>query len=340
MKAAVYKGNQRFEIEQITTPTPDPTQVLVKVHYCAICGTDVHAFLYDIAPPETVLGHEFCGTIAQVGSEVTRWSEGDRVIGGGGTPPPGKERAIRTDPRYNYRTMGFPHGEIRAYAEYTLMEEWEPLTLPEGVSDEAAALCEPCAVAVHAARISQLRVGGSVGILGAGPIGLLCLQVARAAGADPVLVSEPAPARREAAAKLGADVVIDPTKEDPVSRMVSVTGGIGPDVIFDCAGIESTLDQALNTVRRSGQVVLVAVPWEPMPLLPVDWMAREIKLQSSFGSRPDDWKIALQLIKSGKVSIEPLLSEASFIPLEGIQQAFEALIKPSTQLQMVVRTRS
>ena len=110
MKAAVYKGDRRFEIEDLPTPEPEAGQVLMKVHFCAICGTDVHAFMYDIAPPGTVLGHEFCGTVAAVGPGVSRWREGDRVIGGGGTPPPGMEPPTRSEPRYNYRTMGFPHG--------------------------------------------------------------------------------------------------------------------------------------------------------------------------------------------------------------------------------------
>ena len=82
MKAAVYKGHQRFEIEEVPTPTPGPAQVLVEVKYCAICGTDVHGFLYDVVPPGTVLGHEYCGTIAAVGSGVSRWKEGDRVVQG------------------------------------------------------------------------------------------------------------------------------------------------------------------------------------------------------------------------------------------------------------------
>lgn len=337
MKAAVYKGGQRFEIEEIPTPSPGPSQLLVQIHYCAICGTDVHAFLYDIAPPGTVLGHEYCGTVVEVGADVGKWKVGDRVIGGGGDPPPGMAPPVRTDPRFNYRTMGFPHGSIRGYAEYIAMEEWQPLAIPDGVSDEAAALCEPSAVAVHAIRNSALRVGDNVGILGAGPIGMLCLQVASAAGAEAVFVSEPAPGRSEAAARLGADAVIDPSEEDATERMVELTDGTGPDVIFDCAGTQSTLDQALNTVRRSGQVVLVAVPWEAMPLMPADWMAREIKFQASFGSRPEEWRIVLKLMQCGKLAVQELIPEGSIIPLDDIQRAFEGLTKPSTQLQMMVK---
>ena len=337
MKAAVYKGNQRFAIEDIPVPEPEPNQVLVKVKYCAICGTDVHAFLYDIAPPGTVMGHEYCGTVTQVGTEVTNWKVGDRVVGGGGSPPAGMAVGIRSDPRYNYRTMGFANARQRAYAEYLLMDEWEPTPIPDGVSDEEAALCEPCSVNVHAVRLSNLKVGDRVAVLGAGPIGLLCLQVCKAAGASAVYVSEPAPARAEAARQLGADAVLDPTKDDVEAEIVALTGGVGPDVVFECAAARGTLDQAFNLVRRDGQVVLIALAWEPTEVLPVDWAAREVNFKASFGSQPDDWRISLDLIKSGKVKMGPLLGGTDFISLDEIQGAFEELVKPSTQLQLVVR---
>ncbi|MCH8063079.1 MAG: zinc-binding dehydrogenase [Chloroflexi bacterium] len=337
MKAAVYKGNQRLSVEEVPTPSAGAGQVVVKVKYCAICGTDVHAFLYDIAPAGTVMGHEYCGTIAEVGRDVTKWKEGDRVVGGGGNPPPGVLTGVRVHPRFNYRTMGFPeNGRLRAYAEYVLMEEWEPVPIPEGVSDEAAALCEPCAVTVHAVRLSDLKLGDAVVVLGAGPIGLLCMQTARAAGATKVIVSEPAPARAEAARRLGADVVLDPTHGNIEERVTELTDGVGPQVVFECAAAPPTLDQALNLAARGGQVVLVAIAWEPTPVLPPDWMAREVRLQASFGTLPEDWKTSLELISAGKVDMAPLLSESNFLPLDDIQNAFEALVKPSTQLQMVV----
>ena len=193
MRAAVYQGKQQFAIEDLADPAPAPGQVVVDVEFCAICGTDVHAIMYDIAPVGTVLGHEYSGVISRVGSGVERWKVGDRVIGGGGEPPP--TLASARGPRFNYRNDGFPTGRIRAYAEKVLMEEWGPIAIPESVSSAEAAMCEPCAVAVHAVRISKMRLGDTVAVLGAGPIGLLCMQVARAAGASRVFVSEPAPAR-------------------------------------------------------------------------------------------------------------------------------------------------
>ena len=337
MRAAVYKGNQQLVVEDVPTPTPGAGQVVVRVSYCAICGTDVHAFLYDIAPPGTVMGHEYSGTVERVGPGVTRWKVGDRVVGGGGVAPVGSGTPQRVDPRYNYRTMGFAGGRMRAYAEYILMEEWEPIPLPDGVSDEAAALCEPCAVTVRAVRLSQLKLGDSVAVLGAGPIGLFCLQVAKAAGASAVYVSEPVAARAEAARQLGADAVVDPTQKGALDEIVALTGGTGPDVVFECAAAKGTLQDAFDLVRRHGEVLLIALAWEPTAVLPVDWAAREVKFQASFGTTPEDWRIALELIRSGKVRLGRMLSEADFIPLDGIQDAFEALVKPSSQVQMVVR---
>ena len=285
MRAAVYKGNRRLVVEEVETPVPGPSEVLIKVRYCALCGTDVHAFMYDAPPPGTVMGHEFCGVVAGLGPGVAGWSEGDRVVGGGGAPPPGKEPPIRRDPRYNYRLQGFS-GRMRAYAEYVVMDEWGPIPIPDGVSDEEAALCEPTAVGVHAVRRSALKLGDSVVVLGAGPIGLFCTQVAKAAGASSVIVFEPASARADAARQVGADGVFNPLEVDPVAAAVEMTGGVGPDVVFDCAGVKSTLDQSLSMVRRNGQVMLVAVIWEETPLLPVDWSGRKCRCGSRSARTP------------------------------------------------------
>ncbi|MYH49263.1 MAG: zinc-binding dehydrogenase [Gammaproteobacteria bacterium] len=340
MRAAVYQGSQQLAIEVIPDPSPGPGQVVIDVNYCAICGTDVHHFLYDVAPPGTVMGHEYSGVVSAVGDGVIRWSVGDRVVGGGGEPPPEVRAASpNRGERYNYRLDGFsgPSSRVRAYAEKVLLEEWEPVPVPDGVTDEEAAMCEPCAVTVHAVRLSQLKLGDSVVVLSAGPIGLLCAQVARAAGASKVIVSEPAPARAEAARRLGMDAVINPLEEDAEQRVVELTDGNGPDVVFECAAAKGTLDQARNMARRNGQGVLVAIVREQTPVLPPDWMAREVSLKTSFGTQPEDWRIALDLIRSGKGTMEPLVSEARFLPLDEIQGAFEALCNPSNEVQMVVR---
>ena len=213
------------------------------------------------------------------------------------------------------------------------------MPIPDGVSDEEAALAEPCAVTVHAVRLSQVKLGDRVLVMGAGPIGLFCMQTARAAGATSVFVSEPAPARAEAARQLGADAVINPFTENVEERLVELTGGVGPDIVFECAAVPnpSTLDSALNIVRRGGQVMLVAIAWEPTPLVTPDWMAREVSLKASFGTQPEDWRVSLELMRAGLVNVEPLLGDTNFLPLDDIQGAFESLMRPSSQVQMVVR---
>jgi (R,R)-butanediol dehydrogenase/meso-butanediol dehydrogenase/diacetyl reductase len=337
MKAAVYEGARRFDVREIETPEPRAQQVLVQVTQSAICGTDVHAFMYDLAPAGSVLGHEIAGRIAQLGADVEGWNVGDRVVAGGGDPPPGSASPMRDDPRYNYRTMGFGGSRTGGYAEFTLVEAHRLQAVPEAVPDEVAALTEPCSVAVHAVRRSAVKLGDTVAVLGAGPIGLLVLQAALAAGATRLLVSEPAPARAQLARDLGAAAVVNPREEDVSERLVELSDGLGPDVIFDCAGFGDTLDQAFAATRRSGQVILVAVPWKPMPLEPADWMAREVDFRVSFASEPEDWRVALDLLASGRISGDALLSESSSIELDQIQETFEGLMKPSSQLQVVIK---
>ena len=336
MRAAVYQGAQRFEIQEIPTPQPRPNQVLVRVTQSAICGTDVHAFMYDLTPVGSVLGHEIAGEIAALGEGVEGWRVGDRVVAGGGDAPEGVQLRMHADPRYNYRTMGFGGSRTGGYAEYTLVEAWQLMAIPDAVPDAVAALTEPCSVAVHAVRRSAVTLGSTVGVVGAGPIGLLCMQAAQAAGATRVLVSEPASARASLAASLGAAAVVNPAEEDVTDRFVELTGGAGLDVVFDCAGLGDTLNQAFDSVRRGGQVVLVAVPWEPVPLQPADWMAREVDFRTSFAGEPADWRVALELMASGKISGAALTSEASFIGLDAVQMTFEGLMKPSSQLQVVI----
>ena len=334
MKAAIYKGKQKFVIDEVSTPVPGPTQVLIKVKFSAICGTDVHRWLYDTASPGKIFGHEFSGVVCSVGSEVKRLKEGDRVIGGGGQPPIGKAKPSSVDPRFNFR---FHSDLLGAFAEYVILEDWQPLIIPNGVSDEAAALCEPCSIAVRGVRQSDMKIGDTVAVIGAGPIGMFTLQAALAAGAASVIVSDPVEVRRNASLKMGASHVIDPTTEDIVSTMVELSGGIGPDVVFDCAGWGSTLDESLTMVRREGQVVLIALSWEPILVQPVDWVGREVKMKAAYGSRPEDWSTAVNLIRDGRIQTDPMIDESDFVDLDDIQQAFENLVSPSTQLQMIVR---
>ena len=337
MKAAVYRGEGRLLVEDIPVPDPLPGEILIKVNYSAICGTDVHAFVYDIAPTGSVMRHEFSGVVTVVGEDVHDWKIGDRVIGGGGSPPPGMEAPLRRQEQYNYRLEGFASTRKRGYAEYTVLNDWEPLLIPDNVTDLEACMTEPCSVVVRAVRRSNQRLGDTVVVLGAGPIGLLCIQAAKAAGAGKVIVSEPAKIRREVAIKLGADAVIDPLQEDVYSSVMALTGGVGPDIVYECAAAKPTLDSALNMVRKKGNVMLVALAWENVPLLPVDWAGKEIELKTTFGGEHQDWQIALDLMSSGKIDLSSLTSETYFVDIDEIQETFQSLVNPSEQVQMIIK---
>ena len=339
MRQAVYAGDKVFELRDVPVPEPGEGEVLVKVDYCGICGTDVHGFMYDTVPAGTVLGHEFTGHIAELGKGVTGWRIGDPVVAGGGVAPAGTPNPVDDEPRFNFRTMGWTAMTSfdGAYAEYTVMESWKPLRRPEGVSAVAGAMAEPLTTAIDAVRPSGIRLGDAVGVLGAGPIGLFCMQAARLSGATNVIVSEPAPARANAAKALGADAVIDPTQKDVEAEMAALTGGIGPDVVFECAGTKDTLHQALCTVRKGGRVALVALSWEPNEVLPVDWISRDVQLVTSLQHHPRHWNIALDLLERGLVRTEPMLTDGSIVPLSEIQGAFDGLQEPTDEIKMLVR---
>ena len=336
MKAAVYKDLKYLEVEEVPTPSPGPGQVLIKVKYCAICGSDVHRFQHGIMREGAIMGHEHCGVITELGEGMEQWRVGDRVVCSGGTPPSGTPPHPSVLPRFSYRTYSLTPQPPGGFAEYVVVDTWRPLLIPDGVSDEAACLTEPCSVAVHAVRLSGIKLWDKVAIIGAGPIGLLCLQTAKAAGARTIIVTEPVPLRREAATKLGADHVLDPFAVNVVDEVVRLTGGLGPDIVIETAGAGPSLQQALEMARRDGMVVAAGVSWDPVPVTTADWFGREVVMKAIYGSVPEEWQYSLELMKTGAFRVEPLLTGKAFVPLDDIQKAFENLLNPKEEIQVIV----
>ncbi len=301
MKAAVTRGTQQIQVEDVPTPEPGSNQVLVKIKYSAICGSDVHRFQYGMMNSGSIMGHEYIGEVVQLGADVTLINEGDRVVSGGGESPEGVPARSAGD-RYSARTMGLKAPPQGGFAEYIVLDEWRPLVIPKNVSDELAVLAEPASIAVHAVRTSKFSIGDSVVVMGAGPIGLLTMQVLNAAGAGAVYVSEPATARADAARVLGATIVMNPTEEDVVSKILEISGGPGVPIAFDAAAAQPTLQQGLEMVRRGGQVLVVSMAWENVDLLTVEWIGREVEMKASYGSQPIDWRTVLNLMERGLLS--------------------------------------
>lgn len=332
MKAAVYREELRLVVEEVADPIPEPDEIVMKVSYCAICGSDLHRYAYAMMHPGTIMGHEFSGVVVELGENVKNWKLGDRVTRCGGKPSPGRDLP-NFPPRFSARERGFLAQKPGAYAEYLAIHEEKVMAIPEEVTDLESSLVEPLTVALHAVRHSSIRLGDTAVVLGAGPIGLFTLQCARLAGASQVYVSEVNPARLKAAEIMGAHKVFNPERFDLVKAIVELTE-IGADVAFECAGAKPTLQQAMELVRMGGQVLLVSLAWEPVLCLPVEWVGREVELKSCYAHLNSEWLISMNLLKEKKVQVGPMISRV--VNLDQIGDAFRELLTHDNELVQVV----
>ena len=306
LKQVEYRGNGQFVLEpEAPIPTPGPSDVVVKVRYCGICGSDLHMF-QNIGHAEIgqVLGHEISGTIAEVGTEIEDLHQGDRVTAlcGGG------------------------------YAEYVRVERERVIPLPESVSFEQAALAEPFAVGLRSVRDSGLRLGGTAGVIGAGPIGLFTMMAARLAGALNVYVAEVAPGRRAKAEELGATAVFNPKTEDAVEAVRKLEPD-GLDAVFDCDGGQGTLTLALDMVKKGGDVLVVGLSGLPEELNTRSLFRSHAKIVAVPGAL-EVWPLSVKLIAQGRVDPSRIITDV--IPLDDMPRFMHELQRPEGQVQVIV----
>lgn len=301
---------------------------MIRVGYCGVCGTDLEEYRHgpiwvpvDRPNPLTgkkapiVLGHEFAGEIVALGKNVTGFKVGDHVA---------PDVLLYCGDCYwcrrhqvnlcrNMAALGLAGDG--GLAEYCAAPAAMCERVPEGVGDAAGALAEPLAVAVRAVRRGTLLVGETVAVVGAGAVGLLALQVARAAGASDVFVVERSPARMEVAAELGATAVLDPDAHT-AERLRDLTGGVGPDLVIESAGGQGTWVFAAGLVRRGGRVVVVGLNSRPSPVNVTEAIvAPEIAVLGSLSHVYDeDFRAAVRLLGDGRVQAERLISHR--VPLE------------------------
>lgn len=332
MKAAVFKEKNRLEVEEVPDPKPGDDEIVMKVNYCAICGSDLHRYAYGMMKPGTIMGHEYSGVVTEVGKNVTGLKAGDRVTRCGGKISMGRELP-NFPPRYSARERGFLPLKPGAYAEYLAAPADQIVKTPGEITDLEASLIEPLSVAVHMVRVSGVKLGDRVVVLGAGPIGLFAQQCAGLAGALELFVSDVNPARLKAARDLGATEVLDAAEFDLVKEIVRRTE-IGADVALECAGARPTLQQALELVRAGGRVIVVSLAWEQVDCLPVEWVGREVELKACYGALNSEWLVSLELMKRKKIRTAPMISK--IISLSEIQQGFQELLDPMNRLVQVV----
>ncbi len=330
MKAAVFKGKGVFAVEELPTPKPGPDEILIKIRYCGICGTDLHNYSFGITAPGSVIGHEWCGVVAEQGQKVTGFKVGDRVMlfKNPGTPLPN----LRINPRAIYSAPG----RRGAFAEYMLAQPSEAAHIPDDVSDEEAASLEPLVAGIHAVRLGNIKVSDFVALIGAGPIGLFMVQRIKQAGARRIFVSEITPVRAAKAAELGADRVFNPLKDDIISEIVKLTDGKGPDIVYECAADKTTLQQACRLVARNGRITCLAVYQEPITIEPLDWymMQPEIKFTTNGDSTPLDWELSLELMRKKQIKVATVIS--NIVPLADIQETFQKLLNRATNTMLRV----
>lgn len=314
MKALLLTAPSQLELAELPEPEISADEVLVRVAACGICGSDIHGFDGSSGRrvPPLVMGHEAAGTIAAVGSAVTRFQVGDRVTFDS-TVSCGKcEYCLQGKVNLcdNRQVLGVSCGEYRrygAFAEYVALPEGILYRLPEGLAVEHAALVEPVSIAVHAVQRSKLERGQSAVVIGTGMIGLLVVQVLKHYGARPIIAVDRDPSRLELALQLGADKMVAAHDGDTSERLLAVHDGQAVDHAFEVVGITPTVRMAVAAVRRGGVVTLVGnlSPDVDFPLQVA--VTRELTLHGSCGSS-GEYHECLELIASGTVRVEPLIS--------------------------------
>jgi len=309
MKAAVYKGNQTIEVEDYPVPTVGPTDVLLEISHCGVCGSDIHFVLEGWSAPNRVHGHEYSGTVVAVGDDVTRWQLGDSVVGGPGVRCGECEYCLAGRPSLcaGRGSVGEEGDGQGAFADYMRCEERELLRLPDGMTLRDAALTEPLSVALHGISQAHVEPGDRVLITGGGPIGALSAAALIHRGITDVVVSEPSAVRRDLCEQLGATAVEPESLKTPRSPNLIVDEPF--DVALECSGHAVAMEQCLGQLARTGRLVLVGAGIKPPRFDPNRILLNELVITGAFCYDADGFERALELLAAPgfptQVLIEP-----------------------------------
>jgi alcohol dehydrogenase/L-iditol 2-dehydrogenase len=318
------------EVREMPVPEIGDEEVLLRIGAVSVCGSDVHQYhgsqSWPVATP-VILGHEFGGTVAAVGKRVKGFSEGDRVVSETAAYICGKCLMCRTG-AYNLcpERKGFGYGINGAMAGFARVPERCLHHIPDSLPFERAALTEPCCVGYNAViEKSKVRPGDTVVVLGPGPIGLLCAEMARLAGTGTLIVTGMTQdASRLAAAKeIGATHTINVQETNLTEFMRSVGDGLGAHLVVDAAGVSAALKSALDIVRPGGQITKVG--WGPQPLnFSLDPLVQKaVTLQGSFSHTFQNWELVVSMLASGQINLGPVISQVA--QLESWQDCFDGM---------------
>ncbi len=331
MKAAVLKGPRQIMVEEVADPRPGPEQVLVRMRYCGICGSDLHLYRDPRTPPGSIMGHEFVGEVAEVGPGVTRFRVGDRVWFGGG-PVPGwswrpvygwdLESLLRDD---FVRQMG-------GYGEYAVHHQLTLAPAPPEVADIGVCMADQAATALAGVYAAQLRLGESVLITGAGAVGLWALRCAQIAGARRTCMAEPRRGRAEQARRLGADLVVDPAQPGVQELIAGFFDGGGPEVVLECSGAASGVQLAMDCVHLGGRVAIVGLNHQPVGLNTLQMCVKGVSLTPvAAPDRPG----GMELLRLGKADWRQF--PFRIVPLHEAPEVYEHLMGPTDDVKIILQ---
>ncbi len=339
MKAVVWKAVDQISVDEVPEPDPRGGEVVVRVGYAGICGSDltIMSGKHPRARAPLVLGHEFMGTVHSIPAGLlVPLRIGQRVVVNPliacKTCRPCRQGYEHICERLQLIGVERNPGALTGFVSAPQPERIHPI--PDSLSDRAAALIEPLAVAVHAVDYAALRDGDRAVILGAGPIGLLIAQVLRARGAGSVWLSEMDPNRLQMARRLGFQT-IDAAKEDPVAAVLERTGGQGAEVTFEAAGVPATATQVIPMTGIKGRIIMTAIHKKPAEVLFRDMAYRELSILGTRIYANGDFEKAIELAGSGKVDLEPLITHV--FPLERAVEAFAVARDPKVSCKVLLQ---
>ena len=356
MRAAIYR-NGEIVVDSLPEPVPGPGQVLVRTLACGICGSDLHARKHahrmveltrhfpgrkpmDLAR-DVVFGHEFCCEILDYGPQTSRQLKtGTHVCSLPALLTPQGPQGI-----------GYSNDNIGGYAERMLLSEALLLEVPNGLAAEHAALTEPLAVGVHAVAKANARGDEVPLVIGCGPVGLAVIAALKLKGLRPIVAADYSPARRALAQKLGADIVVDPARDQPYATWAEHAAmsleqkaarpplqawlpALRPALIFECVGIPGMIQQLFEGAARDARIVVVGVCMESDRFEPMLGIMKELNVQYVLGYTPDEFAASLRLIAEGKVDAASLVTAT--VGIDGVAQAFADLANPERHTKIIV----
>lgn len=346
MKAARWHAAKDIRVEETKIPTPNDNQVKIEVKFAGICGSDLHEYTHgpQLIPVDepfslnghqgtTTLGHEFSGIVEEVGKDVKNIKKGDRV-----TVEPifrNPESPFISTGEYNLsEPLGFVGLTANgAFAKHVVVEDYMVHKMPDKMTFEQGAIVEPAAVAAYAIQRSGMKMGDTVLIVGAGPIGMLTIQVALATGASQIFVSDLSESRLKKAKEIGATHTFDARSKDVPKQIKEMTGK-GVDIFIDAAGAQASFDTGIDSLRNGGTAVLVALFGEKVTHDALNQTLRELTIIGTAAYR-NIFPEVIALINSGRLPVEKLVT--SVISLDDIvEKGFDALVEDPSEVKILV----